>query len=314
MGLDYQQDGFSWYPGPHAVAEIKVMPLQFTADDGFLVTEQASLVLRAGWMSGSDDETLDKWNQFAAITGFARDPWSGEVILNSKVGIPDGDVAAAAMIYAPIISLAAAGMTWVAERFARSDFSVSPEHSPYVGVEDEPPVESGAFVQALKGVVEPRGFVGTVDSGSLTFEIPWDAGALTQMARIPSIRGHLKALLGLDGQSSEELTGRTALVQIRTDTRHPWFGRGVRCTLDLPLSPNDPGVLELVRDLNSWELETPDLPPYFGAWVVGPRAPMFTTFVPNQLCMPGLVTNLAAWSAGRGEQVRRWLSAGGARS
>lgn len=90
-------------------------------------------------------------------------------------------------------------------------------------------------------------------------------------------------------------------------TRHPWFGRGVLSTLELPIHADESTLVQLVSELNAWELATPELPPFFGAWVVGPRAPMFRTFVPNQLCIPGLVMNLASWTAVRVREARRWL-------
>jgi len=118
---------------------------------------------------------------------------------------------------------------------------------------------------------------------------------------------------GYSSAQADRAAGRNALMLLRSDLHHPWFGRGIFSTLELPIGGDLPSLLRLVRELNQWELETPELPPFFGAWVVGPRAPMFQTFVPNQLCVPGIVVNLTVWAASRARMVREWLGEEGTR-
>lgn len=307
------QNSFTWAPEPSSRATFAALPLHRDLGDGFVVTEQAEWVLRAPWMEGIDDATLNDWNLFASVAGFAHYPGSGELVLTSKVGIYSQDGAAASRNYAPIMATAAAGLGWIAERFARSDFEVSPHACPFHRVDHPPPVGPEEFASVLKTHIDRMGVLGSAGTESLSAEFPWDEGALTAMARLPDLRASLMSATGYSSAQADRAAGRTALMLLRSDLHHPWFGRGIFSTLELPIGGDLPTLLALVRELNQWELETPELPPFFGAWVVGPRAPMFQTFVPNQLCVPGIVMNLAVWAASRARMVREWLAEEGTR-
>lgn len=139
-GIEAERHGFAWSPLASGRASFSVIPLHRRTHDGYLVTEQAEWVLRAPWMTGADAAAANAWNQFASVAGFARDPGSGELVLTSKVGIYEGNEAAALRNYAPIMATSAAGLGWIAERFAWSDFDVSPQDCPFHGVDDPPPL------------------------------------------------------------------------------------------------------------------------------------------------------------------------------
>jgi hypothetical protein len=63
----------------------------------------------------------------------------------------------------------------------------------------------------------------------------------------------------------------------------------------------------MVNELNAWELSAADLPPHFGAWCVGHRAPAYISFLPTQFCVAGILLNLVVWMAARQARVREWL-------
>jgi hypothetical protein len=125
----------------------------------------------------------------------------------------------------------------------------------------------------------------------------------------------LRAKLLANGEYTEEqldrMSGPTSLLQIVTDQPHSLYGNGVLIRLELPVPFDEHTGPALIDELNRWELSGADLPPLFGAWCLGPRAPTFVTFLPNQYCvgLPGLLQNFAVWSHGRHVRVRNWLQA-----
>jgi hypothetical protein len=84
---------------------------------------------------------------------------------------------------------------------------------------------------------------------------------------------------------------KTSLLQIRV-AEHPLYVKGVHSVLELPFPPNNPASVRMVNELNAWELSGADLPPHFGAWCIGSRAPAYVSFMPTQYCLPGLLQNL----------------------
>ena len=127
------------------------------------------------------------------------------------------------------------------------------------------------------------------------------------MVNVPETRKRLLDAGTATREDIRRLGGRTSLLEVSTQHRHALFGRGTRATLQIPVSVEGDEAVQLVKELNAWELETPNLPPYFGAWMPGPHGPMFLTFVPTHLCVPGLIMNLATWARGRAGAVRRWM-------
>jgi hypothetical protein len=130
------------------------------------------------------------------------------------------------------------------------------------------------------------------------------------MLASPDIRaGFVKA-----GHYSEEdldrLSGRTSLLTIKPES-HPLIGRGLQCSLEIPLPGNEPGSAAIISELNHWELSRADLPPHFGAWCEEPRSMAYISFIPTQLCVPGLPHNLLIWSFVRHTRAREWLEMSG---
>ena len=90
----------------------------------------------------------------------------------------------------------------------------------------------------------------------------------------------------LSEEQLDRMAGKTNLLQIRIG-EHPLYGKGVHSTLELPMAPDDPATVHMVNALNAWELSVADLPPHFGAWCIGNRAPAYVSFMPTQFCIPG---------------------------
>ena len=144
----------------------------------------------------------------------------------------------------------------------------------------------------------------------LTAEFPWDEGAFTRMVNVSETRKHLLDAGTATREDLRRLGSRTSPLQITTHHWHALFGRGIGATLQMKVCLEGGEAVQLVREPNTWEPETPDLAPYFGAWVPDPQGPMFLTFFSTQPCAPGLVMNLATWARLRAGAVWRWMGVG----
>src|SRR5262249_54134767 len=138
---------------------------------------------------------------------------------------------------------------------------------------------------------------------------PWDPGARSNLFADGDLREKAAKDLGLSEEELDRMGGKTSLLQLKSMT-HPLYGSGVMSLLEIPV-PLSARTPELACELNRWELSTPELPPFFGAWCAGKRSPAFVTFVPSQFCFPGLLHNLTTWARVRHGMVRQWLMPGG---
>jgi hypothetical protein len=139
-------------------------------------------------------------------------------------------------------------------------------------------------------------------------ELPWEAGAKTNMLLKEDVRENARVSLGLSEEQLDRAAGKTSLLQIR-NAEHPLYGKGICSTLELPVFSDDPATAKVANELNGWELSGADLAPHFGAWCVGSRALSYVNFVPTQFCVPGLLVNLTVWMVARHVRVRQWLTA-----
>ena len=143
---------------------------------------------------------------------------------------------------------------------------------------------------------------------NFTVEFPWEVGAATNLLTREEFRESLRVVHRLSEEQLDRMAGKTNLLQIRIG-EHPLYGKGVHSTLELPMAPDDPATVHMVNALNAWELSVADLPPHFGAWCIGNRAPgSYVSFMPTQFCIPGLL-HLTIWMAARQARVRECLHA-----
>lgn len=98
---------------------------------------------------------------------------------------------------------------------------------------------------------------------------------------------------------------RTALLQLKSNQRHPSLGPGLLCLLNMPHAFEDEDKLDKkILELNQLELNGEDLPPHFGAWCRGGRKNnvAYVSFLPNPLhSVTGIALNMAVWAAQRAQ-------------
>lgn len=279
--------------------------------DKLLVTEIVTLTHSNPQLASLSAQVTGQLNRLAALSALVFGDHDGQGQLVCKTGIFSTDQAAAERNYAPLICMEAAMLGWHAACLANGiGDSVDPERdSPWTGTDQLPPYDTADF-EAVKAASDRIGLLGCLAPGQYTVEFPWDDGAISQsLFAYDDGRERLRGLKRFAEEDITRMGGRTSLLWIRTTERHSFYGNGVLATLEIPLPVDDPDLPRLFDELNRWELSGHDLPPLFGAWSIGTRAPTFVTFIPNQLCMPILFLNLFHWSKVRHFRVRAWLEA-----
>jgi hypothetical protein len=296
------------------VTELRVEPTNHRTHDGLLVRELVTLTHTAPGLHSQPKlaAMLNRWSTLSALVPGSD---GAPTRLVCKVGIFDGDRAAAERVYAPLLCTEAAIIGWHAARLVHGPLEMDPDLSPLTQVKEPAPYDAADF-EAAKAITDRFGAFGTLSDSGLTVEFPWDDGAVSRMFALPDFRTKLLA----DGEHTEEqldrMAGRTTLYQLVTDQLHSIYGNGVLARLELPIAFDEQTGPALIDELNRWELSGVDLPPLFGAWCLGPRAPTFVSFIPNQYCvgLPGLLQNLTVWAHGRHVRARHWLQASSTRN
>jgi len=118
----------------------------------------------------------------------------------------------------------------------------------------------------------------------ITAEFPWEDGAVS------ALMGH-----------------KTALLEIVTDNKHPYFGTGLFCKLTLPVTPID--KIELSNSLNMNEFSLEDAPPLVGSWCTGGERThmVFVSFFPNNVYHPKIILSIIMWMNYRTQIARNYL-------
>lgn len=273
--------------------------------DGLLVSEEILLEFVHPELQHVTAELASRINKWCTLSAFIPATQTEPARLVAKVGIFSTNREAAERVYAPLIAMEAASVCWHAARLSAGQLEANPESSLFSDTDKMPPYVQADF-EAVKSLIDTqRGFFGSLGDFHYTVEFPWDSGALSSSFNSEEFQVHAREA----GYTDEQIAiagGRTSLFQIMF-IQHPMYGWGLQSRLELPVSPEGGSAVALVDELNRWELSGPDLPPMFGAWCLGERAPTFLTFIPTQMCLPGLVYNLTVWNMVRHFRVRDWL-------
>jgi len=111
---------------------------------------------------------------------------------------------------------------------------------------------------------------------------------------------------------------KTALWKLVGDEPHPHLGGGLFCLLQLPHRVPDTAQLdEILMRLNTVEMESPNLPPHFGAWCRGRLGnnPAYVSFLSNELhSLAGIAVNMSVWARGRAMAANTTLASLGFRA
>ncbi|TVR60620.1 MAG: hypothetical protein EA422_13570 [Gemmatimonadales bacterium] len=271
--------GFSCSLPSGASVDFEVRHLDIRLPNRPPLVEEVRIRYRSSRLDALEAWQITEINRLAALSGLVRCRDAGELEFVAKVGVFAGDEAATERIYAPLMGGAVFATDWIVQCLTEGRQWVDPSRSPFHSAGDPSPLMERDLRSAQEWILEPRGWFGSRDAWGLTAEYPWDAA------------------------------GGTCLLWIREDS-HPFLGNGVMATLEVPIQLDGEEPVALMAELNAWEVESPELPPYFGAWTPGFEAPCFSVFVPNELCVNGIAQHLSAWAVVRTVRLRRWMGVG----
>jgi hypothetical protein len=291
-------DGFS---------ELKVTSGGWNTFDGLVVREIVTLTHVAHVFGDVPPADVARLNAWSTLSSFVPTGPSGPARLVAKISVFDGDHEAAERVYAPLLCTEAAVSGWHASQLMRGRSQANPSDSPLSVVDRDPPYNQADF-EAAKAITDRSCFLGSLGNRHFTVEFPWKAGAVSRMLNVDEIRKAVSTEKQFSDERIEQMGGATSLLQIHV-ARHPFYGPGIHCMLELPLSVEGEDAVALVNGLNEWELSGPDLPPHLGAWSLGERAPAYVCFLPTQYALPGLLQNLTVWMRARAARAREWLQA-----
>ncbi|WP_426611837.1 hypothetical protein [Bradyrhizobium sp. McL0616] len=292
------------WPSGDGVNQLSVAPVQVRTFDGLLVSEIVTLDHMSPLLQAMPRDSIANLNTWA-ISSLVPTDSHGPTRFTSKVCIFSTDQAAAERLYATCSEAVIIG--WHAAHIVRNEFRGNPADSPLNLTSEEAPFDNADF-EAILTTTDRSGYLGSLGDRHFTVELPWEAGARTNLFLHDDIRESARVSLGLSDEQLDRMAGKTSLLQIR-NAQHPLYGKGNCSTLELPFPSEAPVTAKVANELNARELSGADLPPHFGSWCVGNRALSYVSFMPTQFCVPGLLVNLTVWMVARHVRVKQWLMA-----
>lgn len=254
--------------------------------DGLWISERIRISTPLDAFKGCGDGALAAVNSFATTGAIVRDGEGCDAIV-STLPVFDVDVEALADLYTPVVANAALvqliGPLAAARILSRREGEFGPEEQG-LPAWDQPSYWGDDDFRYAKDRLRQHGFYCNAGPAGLTVEFPWEVGACSAMI----------------GDS-------TSLLQLRADLPHPLAGNGLYYRLDLPVNITGEDAARCAGELNRFESEGIDSPPFFGAWCCNSQQSMlsFVGFWPNLMYRFGTVANIGFWCGWRSRIARQ---------
>ena len=278
--------GVAWNTWGDGQSEVSIQAINVTTLDGDEIVAEARFTHTFGpkIQESLSPERAAFWNIMASLSAMVSASEEDGFRLIARAPLYKGDDDAWERIYAPFLCTEAYQQP-MAILEAVNGATSDPGRFGLENVQDHPPFSEASFLEAREYCLE-RAFDATASATGLSVEFPW----------------HSAKDAGPDKL--------TFLCRLSIQERHPCLGRGLLASLQVPTKFADQqAVVNAVTELNRWESEATDMVPLFGAWCMDPRTrnPMFTMFLPNELCVIRPTTVLA-WMMHRARRVSSLLA------
>ncbi len=247
-----------------------------------------------------DMSAIGKWNTYAPLLSLVKDERG--IGFAAKVTLYENSDDVINYVYAPL-TYAAVLLSFGLAQFMNKGypnvidffrFGRTPEMTHWLfGIPEDAAKESPAVTEKDFKDVEiftrDKGIYSCSDAGGLTLELPWDTGAVSVFFNLMS------------DSKEEQNNKRTSLVRIESEQSHPLLGKGLLARLQLPILVNPNLLPELVNQMNLWELNAADTPPFFGSWCIDPQSasPAYVTFIPSMYSRIVTIRSLISWMYSR---------------
>jgi hypothetical protein len=270
---------------------IRVNPVDVTTIDGYRTLETVTITTDVSSTVHLPIEQVAVANRYASLSALIRDPDSGDLSLATRITNYEGFDNSLAY-WTRVLDCAwithdhglAAAINDMFPRENQATWGGLP--LPARDFEDQWQIEE--FESAVE-VLNSWGCFANASGQGLTAEFPW------QDKGVSAALGH-----------------QTNLFTLTTREVHPILGRGLLCKLELWPSFDLNRLVQLIDDLNRFERDQIDGPPFLGAWCAGLRQGglAFVGFWPNALFSPALPEYLARWMGSRSQIVRGMIENG----
>lgn len=255
-------------------------------------------------------ELLAKWNAFTSI--FSAIPVEEGIDLVARVNLYEGAGDVAEHVYAPLIAWAA----WLAPGVAAFMEAGEPNALSFLkgtvptvdpawfGISNESAAAPSSYTQddldEALAYARSLDLVSSGGGGGITSELPWDKDA----------KGVLYDTFFGDEDLSE--SGRTSLLVIELNVKHPLFGLGTLVQYRVPFVAKC-SVAPMIDKLNRWDFGKGDLPPFFGSWCLdrSSNSPAYVSFMPNAMDRNVTLPTLVSWMIRRHKAVMTFLRTNG---
>lgn len=254
-----ERDGLTLrWPAFDGVTELTVLPVNERTSHGLTISEIVTLTHRSPLLADADAASYALLNRLATLSALTPENYGEPTVLRARLSIFSQDQQAVGILYGSLLCQEAALVGWHA--------APGPRHR-HRGAGHEPATDDGRRPTLRPDRV--RGHPGAVR--------PLVVRRLHRRRRVhrgtalgpgrhdPHTGGARPTPLYAQGAYSKEcldrMAGLTSLVTIKPETHH-LIGKGLRCSLEIPLPADDGQSAAIARDLNRQELACADLPPH----------------------------------------------------
>lgn len=227
------------------------------------------------------DDKIKVLNTMAGLSALIREERTHHLFLANAVCCNDDEIEAWNAIYKPLIVFSSFSQVELLLATLKNVFGMGEPFD--LPKKDEPSYWGTQEFEHAEISLQQANLMANAGRNGLTVEFPFESGGMS-------------AVLG----------DKTSLLQLQADMPHPVLGNGMFFKLELPIEPDKTKQDNLCAQLNRFEFNATDAPPFFGAWCVNNNSGglAFVGFWPNVLYRKGNALNVAVWMAGRNKMVR----------
>ena len=271
-----------------SLCTVEIKELGVVGTDGLKLTHSVKIYTRCAEPTPGmlDLKNIGNWNAYTSMLSLIKDDQGLAVV--AKVNLYEVPEEIIKHLYAQL-AYAAIWLSFGIKYFINNGYpnaidylrgGATPDMQPWsFGIPQEASQAPARVTEeALKEGSEfacQRGLVSLYGPNNLSLELPWDRGA----------KGALFELMTNPDKPPTNEKKRTSLLMIEANMAHPLFGNGVLIRLHLPIFSDPKELPNLVNQINLWEMESADMPPFIGSWCIDPQfpSPSFVMFIPSML-------------------------------
>ena len=302
-----------------SLCTVEIKELGVVGTDGINLTHSVKIYTRCAEPTPGmlDLVNVGKWNSYTSMLSLIKDDIG--LVIVAKVNLYEGHEEVIKHLYAPL-AYAAVWLSFGIKYFIDNghpnviDFfnfgrTAGMDQWSFGIPEDAAKALTSVTEQSLKEgelLARQRGLVSFSDEKGMSLEFPWDRGAIAAVYDL--LINPYEDKEGL-GRTSDPDRKKTSLLMIENNQPHPLFGNGLLVRLQLPILVAPDTLPALVNEINLWEMNAADMPPFVGSWCIDPQfpSPAFVMFIPSMFSHITTIPSLLYWIDSRHKAAMTYL-------